>query len=116
MESQTEETSSSLMIKIASFIVDKRMLFFLIYIIVIIFSLFSKNWVKVENDLAEYLSDDTETRQGLDMMSQQFVTFGSAKIMVANITWEDAKALETRIASMEGVQSVRFTDEDEEET
>ncbi|MCR5094418.1 MAG: MMPL family transporter [Lachnospiraceae bacterium] len=115
MESQTEE-NSSLMIKIASFIVDKRMLFFLIYIIVIIFSLFSKNWVKVENDLAEYLSDDTETRQGLDLMSQQFVTFGSAKIMVANITWEDAVKLAEEIRGVEGVSQVGFTEETAEES
>lgn len=104
------------MIKIASFIVDKRMLFFLIYIIVIIFSLFSKNWVKVENDLAEYLSDDTETRQGLDLMSQQFVTFGSAKIMVANITWEDAVKLAEEIRGVEGVSQVGFTEETAEES
>ena len=35
------------MIRIASFIVDKRMLFFLIYIIALIFSVIATNWVKV---------------------------------------------------------------------
>ena len=62
------DNKSSPHMKICSFIVDKRNLFFLIYIILIIFSIFSSNWVSVENDLSEYLSDDTETRQTMDMM------------------------------------------------
>ncbi|MBQ3791438.1 MAG: MMPL family transporter [Lachnospiraceae bacterium] len=110
-----EKQTSSVMIKIASFIVDKRMLFFLIYIIALIFSFFSSNWVNVENDLAAYLSGDTETRQGLDLMEEQFTTFGTAKVMVANITWEEARMLKNRIAEMDGVQSVGFTEETEEE-
>ena len=62
------DNKSSPLMKICAFIVDKRNLFFLIYIILIIFSIFSSNWVSVENDLSEYLSDDTETRQTMDMM------------------------------------------------
>ncbi|MCR5674080.1 MAG: MMPL family transporter [Lachnospiraceae bacterium] len=116
MNEQNAEQNNGFMIKIASFIVDKRMLFFLIYIIALIFSFFSKNWVNVENDLAAYLSEETETRRGLDLMEEQFTTFGSAKIMVANIDWEDAKDLEARIAGMDGVQGVTFTEADAEET
>ena len=110
-----EKQTSSVMIKIASFIVDKRMLFFLIYIIALIFSFFSSGWVNVENDLAAYLADDTETKRGLDLMEEQFTTFGTAKVMVANITWEEARMLKNRIAEMDGVQSVGFTEETEEE-
>ncbi len=91
------------------------MLFFLIYIIALIFSFFSSGWVNVENDLAAYLADDTETRRGLDLMEEQFTTFGTAKVMVANITWEEARMLKNRIAEMDGVQSVGFTEETEEE-
>ena len=102
--------------KICGFIVNKRKLFFLIYIMLIIFSVFSKNWVSVENDLAQYLADTTETRQGLDLMSDEFTTFGSAKVMIANISWESAEDLYERIQDMDGVASVTFTTEDEEET
>ena len=75
------------MMKIAAFIVDKRMLFFLIYIIALIFSAFSSSWVNVENDLAEYLDETTETKQGLELMENEFITLGSAKVMIANITY-----------------------------
>ena len=40
------------MLKLATFIVDKRNLFFLITIIALIFSAFSRNWVEVENSLS----------------------------------------------------------------
>ncbi len=106
------EKGNSPMIKIASFIVDKRMLFFLLYILAIIFSLFASNWVVVNNTLSDYLSEKTETRQGVDLMDQEFITFGSAKIMVANISFEDAVALEPQIAAMDGVQQVAFTEEE----
>lgn len=65
---------SNAMMIIAAFIVDKRMLFFLIYIIAIIFSLISSNWVTVENDITTYLDESTETRRGLDLMDKEFVT------------------------------------------
>ena len=69
---QTPEQDSNIMIKISSFIVDKRNLFFLIYIILIIFSAFSRNWVQVENELSAYLPETAETCQGLDLMEEQF--------------------------------------------
>ena len=84
------DNKSSPIIKICSFIVDKRNLFFLIYLLLIIFSLFSSNWVSVENDLSAYLSEDTETRQGLDLMESEYTTFGSAKVMISNISLDEA--------------------------
>ena len=48
-----EKEDESFMIKVATFIVDRRNLFFLIFGIAIIFSLFSSSWVKVENALSE---------------------------------------------------------------
>ena len=56
------------MLKLATFIVDKRNLFFLITIILLIFSVFSSKWVNVENDLTQYLPDNSETKQALSIM------------------------------------------------
>ena len=81
---QAQEQESNIMIKISGFIVDKRNLFFLIYIILIIFSAFSRNWVQVENELSAYLPDTAETCIGLDLMEEQFTTYGTAKIMVTD--------------------------------
>lgn len=59
-----EETKQkdSFFVRMATWIVDKRNLFFLIYIAAIIFCLFSRNWVSVNHDITDYLPDYTETR------------------------------------------------------
>ena len=107
-QNKTEENKPSFMIKLASFIVDKRNLFFLIFAIAIIFSLISKNWVSVENSLAAFLPDTSETAIGLSRMEENFVTYGTAKIMVANISYEDAEKLADRVSSLPYVSMVLF--------
>ena len=98
------------MMKIAGFIVDKRNLIFLIFVILTVFSAVSRNWVEVENDLTFYLPDDSETKQGLTLMDDEFVTFGTAKVMLANITYDDAKTLADKVSEIKGVQSLTFDD------
>lgn len=104
---QTEE-KPGFMIKMATFIVDKRNLFFLIFAIAIIFSLIASNWVLVENSLAAYLPNTSETSVGLDRMEDQFVTYGTAKIMVANISYEDAQKLADEMTEKDYVSMVQF--------
>ena len=94
--------------KLAVFIVDKRNLFFLLYIFAFIFCLFSMNWVQVENDVTMYLPEDTETRQGLVAMNENFAAFGTAQIMVSNITYETAEQIFDIISDVDGVDMVTF--------
>lgn len=108
-----EENNNSFMVKVATFIVDKRNLFFLLFIFAIIFSIFSRSWVEVENDVTTYLPEETETRQGLTVMNDEFVTYGSGTYMVTNITFEDAEKLAESLEEIEGVSSVAFDSSDE---
>ena len=50
-----QKRSQSWMRGIAAWIVDKRNLFFLFYGAMMIFSIFSSGWVKVNDDLTDYL-------------------------------------------------------------
>jgi len=99
----SKKSSNNSFEKIAAFIVDKRALFFLLYIFALIFCLFSIGWVTVENDVTTYLSEDSEIRQGLEAMNANYVTPGTARIMVSNITLETAHALNSEISSVSGV-------------
>ena len=72
--------------KLATFIVDKRNLIFFLYAIAIIASLITQSWVKVCDDLTQYLPETTETRQGLTLMGEEFTTFGTARVMVSHVT------------------------------
>ena len=108
MSNETKKTGSSFMEKLSTVIVDKRNLIFLLTIILLVFSAFSRNWVEVESDLTYYLPSDSETTQALDIMDEQFTTYGTAEVMVANITPEQAAALEPKIKEIKGVQSVDY--------
>lgn len=105
---QTQKQKNGFMMKLATFIVDKRNLFLLITIILLAFSAFSRNWAEVENDQTAYLPASCETKQALNVMSDQFTTYGTAEVMVANITYDEAEALRGRIGAVKGVQSVAF--------
>lgn len=108
-----EKDDASFMVKVATFIVDKRNLFFLIFGIAIIFSLVSSSWVKVENALSAYLPGSTETSKGLSRMENEFITYGSAKIMVTNITYETACEISDMIEDMDSVVMLTFDDTSE---
>lgn len=108
-----QKTNANFMEKLATFIVDKRHLFFLLYIFASIFCIFSMNWVEVENDVTTYLPEETETRQGIEAMNANFTTFGSARIMVSNITYETAEEIRTILEDTEGVTMVTFDDSKE---
>ena len=94
------------MLKICAFIVDKRALFFLIYAILCIFSVIAKGWVGIENEISSYLPATSETREGLDLMEEQFTTYGSVKVMVANISYDQAVNIKEYLEGIDGVFSV----------
>ncbi|MDD6564041.1 MAG: MMPL family transporter [Clostridiales bacterium] len=98
--------------KIAAFIVDRRKGFYLIYILLIIFSLFSTNWVSVNNELTDYLSEETETRQGLSLMENEFVTYATAEIMIDNISYADAEVLCNELKAINGIKDIAFDSTD----
>ena len=106
MSREPKNNEEGFMYKLASFIVDKRNLIFLIVAIGLVFSVFSRNWVQVENQLSAYLPKDSETYRGLHLMEDEFITFGTAKVMLVNVTYDEAQAVSERLEAVDGVQSV----------
>lgn len=103
-----EKRKGSFADKLATFIVDKRNLFFLLYIFAIIFCMFSINWVEVENDVTTYLPEEVETRQGLTAMNENFASFATARIMVSNITYDTAEDIYDMLSGIDGIMMVTF--------
>ena len=110
MAQNHKKENGSGMEKVAAFIVDKRNLFFLLYIFALIFSVIARSWVQVENDITTYLPDSTETRQGLTVMNDNFVTYGSARVMVSNVSYATALELQAAIEDIDGVTEAVFDD------
>ena len=77
--------------KLAELIVNNRKLLMVIFIAAAIGSAIMSSHVEVVQELTDYLPEDTETRQGVDLMDAEFTTFGTAKVMISNVTYEEAK-------------------------
>ena len=99
--------------RVSSFIVDKRYLFILIFIGLCIMSIFTSNSVRVDEDLTNYLPDDSETRQGLAIMEREFITYGDARVMVSNITYAKAEEIASMLRDVDGVKSVEIKQDPE---
>ncbi|MDY4975379.1 MAG: MMPL family transporter [Clostridia bacterium] len=110
-EKRTDELS--VIEKAAATIVDRRNLFFLLFLFAVIFSVFSQGWVQVENDITVYLPESTETRVGLELMDREFVTYGTADFMVSNISYQRACWLADEIKKIDGVNEVAFENNEE---
>lgn len=94
--------------RLATVIVDKRNLIFFLYICGAIFSIFSRNWVGVCNDITQYLPATTETRQGLTIMEDELTTFATARVMVSHVTREIAQELAQEMEKIPGVSSAQL--------
>ena len=94
--------------KITSFIVDKKNYIIILFIALIAYCVWGMGQVNIEYDITSYLPSNTDTKQALDIMEEEFVTFGTTKIMLRNISFEDALALHDEIEQLDGVKSFDF--------
>ena len=108
-----ERKKEGFLYKIAKLVVNRRNLILLFTVIGIVFSMFSSGWVKVENDLVAFLPDDSKSSIGLNIMDDEFTTYGTANVMISNITLEEANKVHEEIKNIDGVQSVDFDETSE---
>ena len=103
--------SGSFMHRLSETIVDKRFIIFAVVIALIIFSAFSVSWVEVESDLTSFLPDKSDSKAGVDIMFDEFTLYGSAQIMVANISLEKANEIAKLLQDVDGVNIVDFAED-----
>ena len=107
---QQKTQKNDIMHSIASGIVRWRFLILLLFLAAAVYCALSVGRVKLSSDLTAFLPPETETRRGLTIMEEEFITYASEDIMVANVTWDTARALSDRIDEIEHVASVDFDD------
>ena len=101
MQMSTQKKKQTPIEKVAALIVDKRKAFYLFYIIAGIFCAIATGWTQVNNDITSYLPDSSETRMGLDLMNDQFITYGTGSIMLENITYEKAEQIASKLEEID---------------
>ncbi|MCI8856046.1 MAG: MMPL family transporter [Clostridiaceae bacterium] len=107
---EEKKDDRSFMLKLATFIVDKRNGVFLAFIGMIVFSIIASGWVQVCNDITQYLPSESETRQGLTLMENEVTTYATARVMISNISREHAALLAQELEQIEGISAAEFLD------
>ncbi|MDD6763413.1 MAG: MMPL family transporter [Clostridiales bacterium] len=101
------------MIKLSTLIVDKRNFIYIFFAFFLAFAFLGMSKMNVINDITQYLPDTTETRQGLNIMDEEFMTYGTAKVMISNITYENGEALAEQIKRIDNIKDVEYENDDE---
>jgi len=110
VEADLKIDSGKMFSSIAKFIVDNRKIFYLVFIIMVGFCALSISKVQINYDLASYLPANTQTKQSLDLMGDEFVTFGTAQVMVRNVTLDEAQQIYTGLEDQDfdNVKAIAF--------
>ena len=82
--------------KITGFIVKRRWIILLIFIAMIVYCACSIGLVEVERSITNYLPEDTDTKKALDIMEKEFVTYGTTRINVSDVAYDEAEELSAR--------------------
>ena len=99
---------NKLLIKLGDFIVDFRYLFLIIFISLLIICGINLNNIKVNNDITSYLPNDTETKDGLALMEQEFGQLNELQLLVMNIHYEEALKKVEELREINHVKKINF--------
>ena len=107
---QTSEQKQNILYRVAATVVRLRFLFFLFFAVAAVYCVLSIGKVKVNSDISAFLPMDTETRRGLSVMEEEFVTYGTAQVMVPDVDYDRAVQLAEALRATDHVTGVTFDD------
>lgn len=98
--------------KMTDFIVDKRYLILFSFIVLTIISIFLMTKVNINHDISKYLPNDSETRQGMNIMDKEFKATNSSSynIMFKGLNNDEKKKIYDELVNTKNVKSVDYDD------
>ena len=109
-QEKTKTQKPDVMKAVATGIVNARFAIIAVFVLICVYCGLSIGKVRVNNDLTAFLPDTTETRKGLTIMEDEFLTYGTADVMISNISCQIAQRLADEISRYDHVASVDFDD------
>lgn len=95
--------------KIVDFIVEKRKLMLILFIIFAITCVILTNNVNINYDISEYLPADSQVRKGLDIMEDEFKTDSSSfNIMFKGLEEEQKNQIHNELKQIENVKEIEY--------
>lgn len=96
--------------KFTDFIINKRHIILVLFIILSIISVILSKKVNINYDIAEYLPSTSETRIGMDIMEKEFkeIKSSSLDVMFEDLQEDKKTEIYNEITQIEGVDSVDY--------
>ena len=97
--------------KVVDFLTKKRLLIFIITIILAIGSGIAMLFVNINKDMTKYLPEDSQMKQGMDIMENEFettTTNETFKIMFEDLESNDKQTIFEELSNYEGVEKVLY--------
>ena len=98
--------------RITDFIVKYRIMFLVIFAILAIFNIYLSTKVNINEDVLKYLPESSETKQGKDIMEEDFPKQDSSTLNVMFKNLDDKSKMLMNLSSIDGVSSVDYDDSD----
>lgn len=92
------------------FIIHRNRLIEKLFAILFIVSAVCFPFVHVNYDLSKYLPGDMPSRQGIDLMEQEFGYPGTARVMISDVSIYEAKLYQDKIENIAGIDRVQWAD------
>lgn len=89
-------------------IIKLRFPILLVFIAAAVLCVFTMGKVRINNDLAAFLNEKTETRQSLNIMEKEFAGYASATIMIEQIQEDKAEQYAGQIRKITNVTTLSF--------
>ena len=96
--------------RVLHFILHHRILVCSIFLVLVVASLLMIPLVQVNYDLAEYLPEESTTKQAITVLEEEFSYPGTASVMVEDVSLREAADLKTKIEGVENVSAVLWLD------
>ena len=103
--------------KFTAFLVEKRIWLFGATIVLAIACAVLMKSVTINEDLTQYLPDDSQMKRGLDIMESQFPEteqHGTFRVMFEGLSEEDKLSIQEEISSIPGIEGAAYEPESED--
>lgn len=96
--------------RFCDFVVDKKKIFIVVFVLLAIVGGVTFSFVKVNYDMSKYLPEDSETYDAMQTMYREFGDNGTLSVMASDVTYAGAYGVKKKIEAIDGIESVIWLD------
>lgn len=110
MKKQKEK--KSFLVRLGDFITNYRYYLLILFLGLFVFCLVNINNVEINDSIVSYLPNDTETKQGLDIMEEEYGNLNIIKLMISDVSLDEAEQYIEELSGINKVENVLFDGSD----